>query len=75
MLVVALRFGEWKDEFSPRKGNKFEIFIRLIFPFVLIVLAARGTVEAHHLGMEHSVVSSVSSINEMALNPLWCFDK
>ena len=75
MIVIALRFGEWKDEYSPRKGNRFEIIIRLTVPFILVILAARGTVEPHHLALEHSIVSSVSSINEMALNPLWCFDK
>jgi hypothetical protein len=75
MLIVALRFGDWKDEYSPRKGSRFEILIRLILPFVLVVLAARGTIEPHHLALEHSIVSSVASINEMALTPLWCFDK
>lgn len=75
MMVIALRFGEWKDEFSPRKGSKFEILIRLILPYAFVILAARGTVEPHHLALEHSMVSSVPSINEMALNALWCFDK
>ena len=75
MMIFGLRFGDWKDEYSPRKGGKLEIVLRLVFPLILVALAARGTIEPHHLALEHSVVSSVSAINEMALNPLWCFDK
>lgn len=75
MLTKALRFGEWKDEFSPIAGSKIEILWRVALPLLIVFLAARGTVEAHHLGLEHSEVSSMQSINEMALNPVWCFDK
>lgn len=75
MMVKSLKFGEWKDEFSPRKGGKIEIVIRILLPFILVFLAARGTVEPHHLALEHSEVSSKPSINEMALNAVWCFDK
>jgi hypothetical protein len=75
MLLRALQFGNWKDEYSPHKGSKLEITIRAIFPILAVVLAARGTVEAHHLALEHSQVSNTVSINEMALNSIWCFDK
>ena len=75
MMVKGLKFGEWKDEFSPRKGGKVEIVLRILLPFILVFLAARGTVEPHHLALEHSEVSSNTSINEMALNAVWCFDK
>jgi hypothetical protein len=75
MLTKALQFGEWKDEFSPVPGSKFEMTWRVLLPLLIVFLAARGTVEAHHLGLEHSEVSSMKSINEMALNPVWCFDK
>jgi hypothetical protein len=44
-------------------------------PLLLIVLAARGTVEAHHLALEHSEVSNNKALNEMGLNAVWCFDK
>lgn len=75
MLTKSLRFGEWKDEFSPQAGSKIEIVWRVVFPLLIVFLAARGTVDAHHLGLEHSEVSSMKPINEMALNPVWCFDK
>ncbi|MFV8248141.1 hypothetical protein [Bdellovibrio bacteriovorus] len=75
MLVKSLKFGDWKDEYSPQAGSKFEILWRVLLPLVLIVLAARGTVEAHHLALEHSEVSLDKVINEMALNAVWCFDK
>jgi hypothetical protein len=75
MLTMSLKFGEWKDEFSPIPGSKWEITWRVLFPLLIVFLAARGTVDAHHLGLEHSEVSSMKAINEMALNPVWCFDK
>lgn len=75
MLIKGLRFGEWKDEYSPHGGSKLEIVLRLALPLIVIVLAARGTVEPHHLALEHSEVSDNKAINEMALNAVWCFDK
>lgn len=75
MLVKSLRFGEWKDEYSPTLGTRFEVFWRISLPLILVVLAARGTVEAHHLELAHSEVSDNTVINEMALNAVWCFDK
>lgn len=75
MLIKALRFGEWKDEYSPRSGSKFEILWRMVLPLLLVFLAARGTIEPHHLALEHSEVSHMKAINEMALNAVWCFDK
>lgn len=75
MLVKGLQFGNWKDEFSPHPGTKFEVVWRVVLPLILIALAARGTVEAHHLELQHSEVSTIKAINEMALNAVWCFDK
>lgn len=74
-LTKSIRFGEWKDEYSPHGGSKFETVFRIFLPLLLIALAARGTVEAHHLALEHSEVSYNQAINEMALNAVWCFDK
>jgi len=74
-LTKGIKFGDWKDEFSPQGGSKTEILWRLIVPLLLIGLAARGTVEPHHLALEHSEVSNITAINEMALNAVWCFDK
>jgi hypothetical protein len=75
MLIRGLQFGQWKDEYSPQKGSRIELALRIVLPLLLIVLAARGTVEAHHLALEHSQVSDNSALNEMALNAVWCFDK
>lgn len=75
MLTKSLNFGDWKDEYSPLGGGKVEILWRVVVPVLLIALAARGTIEPHHLAFEHSQVSSFSPINEMSLNAVWCFDK
>ncbi len=75
MLIKSLKFGDWKDEYSPHAGSKLEIVFRILIPLVIIALAARGTVEAQHLRLEHSEVSLDRVINEMALNAVWCFDK
>ncbi|MNS76141.1 hypothetical protein D3C72_1096790 [compost metagenome] len=74
-LIFGLKFGAWKDEYSPRKGGFGEIVFRILVPLILVALAARGTVEPHHLALEHSEVSNNTVINEMALNAPWCFDK
>lgn len=75
MFIKALKFGNWKDEFSPKAAGSTEAFWRIVLPLILIILAARGTVTPHHLGLEHSEVSNSKELNEMALNAIWCFDK
>lgn len=75
MLIKSLKFGDWKDEYSPHTGSRWEIGLRIVVPLLIIALAARGTVEAQHLRLEHSEVSLDRVINEMALNAVWCFDK
>lgn len=76
--LLALRYmprSNWKDWASPRKPQVLEKTWRILVPALLIALAARGTVTAHHLRYEDSQVSFTSAINEMALNALWCLDK
>jgi hypothetical protein len=75
MLIRGIKFGNWKDEYSPQGGSAFEAGWRLIAPLFVVILAARGTVEPHHLSLEHSQISNAKAINEMVLNPIWCFDK
>ena len=75
MLIKAMKFGEWKDEYSPHQGSRFEVVWRILLPLILIFLAARGSVMPHHLALEHSQVSANKELNEMALNAVWCFDK
>jgi len=74
-LIKGLKFGDWKDEYSPDPASKTEIILRILTPLLLIFLAARGTVMPHHLALEHSEVSNFKELNEMALNAVWCFDK
>ncbi|WP_413586088.1 hypothetical protein [Bdellovibrio sp. HCB274] len=75
MLIRAVNFGQWKDEYSPQKGSKIEMALRIVLPLLVIVLAARGTVEPHHLALEHSQISHSTALNEISLNAVWCFDK
>lgn len=49
--------------------------LRTLGPVFLVALAARGTVTAHHLEKQHSEISSVASVNQLAVNSLWAFDK
>lgn len=74
-VISRLKFTNWKNEISPRRGSRVEIGLRLLLPFIVIFLAARGTVEPHHLRYEDSQVSTYKAVNEMALNAVWCFDK
>lgn len=46
-----------------------------LLSLVLVALAARGTVTAHHLGWGHAKVSSRRVVQELAINPLWSWDK
>lgn len=70
-----MQFGNWKDWASPLRPKTLEKSLRVLLPAVLIALAARGTISAHHLRYEDSQVSFTEAINEMALNAPWCFDK
>lgn len=47
----------------------------LLIPLLVTGLCARGTVTAHHLRKEDSFITSHDSLNELALNPAWQFDK
>lgn len=75
MLIRSLNFGDWKDEYSPHPAKKGEVALRIIVPLLVILLMARGTVEPHHLALEHAQISYNEALNEMGLNAVWCFDK
>lgn len=75
LALRYLKYKNWKDWVSPQKPGLFEKTRRILVPALLIALAARGTISAHHLRYEDSQVSFVEAINEMALNPMWCLDK
>ena len=74
-LIKSIKFGEWKDEYSPFRGTYLEVTLRILLPLLLIVFAARGTIGPQHLNFENSVVSKLKPLNELALNAVWCFDK
>jgi hypothetical protein len=63
------------DSASEKKSLAIEVLRGIVAPVFLVALAARGTLTAHHLGMEHSEVSHVQALNELALSPVWAFDK
>jgi hypothetical protein len=50
-------------------------FLQLIGSFLLVGLAARGTLTAHHLNIEHAQVSENPAVNQIPLNPIWNMDK
>ncbi|MGE5086446.1 MAG: hypothetical protein ACM3MG_09120 [Bacillota bacterium] len=75
MLIRSLDFGNWKDEYSPHPARRGEVALRIILPILIIFLMARGTVEPHHLALEHAQISNNDALNEMGLNAVWCFDK
>ena len=52
-----------------------KVILNLIFSFLIVASAARGTWTAHHLEWQDSQVSDTQSLNELALNPLWNLDK
>lgn len=52
-----------------------DVFMGLILPIFIVALATRGTITAHHLGFEHAEVSQIQGLNQLALSPLWAFDK
>lgn len=74
-LANGIKFGDWKDEYSPKKRGRIEVIWRVLLPLVLIYSFARGTFESEYLTTEQSEVSNFTAINEMALNAVWCFDK
>lgn len=58
------------------KSTGLLVFTGLILPFFVTALAARGTWTAHHINMEHAQqVSDNSALVQMALSPVWAFDK
>lgn len=51
------------------------ILFGAVLPFFIVALAARGTWTAHHINAEHAEVSQNPALNQMALSPVWAFDK
>lgn len=56
-------------------SRRGEIVFRFLVPFLLVALAARGSLAPHHLGKQDSEISVWRHVNELALNPIWCFNK
>ena len=52
-----------------------EISVRLLIPILIVGMAARGSLGAHHLEKEDSSVSPWDNVNELALNSIWCINK
>lgn len=67
VIIKELVFGYWKDQYSPDRGRRGEIFLRLILPLALVGLGLCGNPDNR--------VSQEEIINQMALNPVWGLDK
>jgi hypothetical protein len=46
-----------------------------ILPVLVVAFAARGTWTPHHLERQDAQISPIASLNQLALSPLWIFDK
>jgi hypothetical protein len=51
------------------------IISAVILPLLAVAFSARGTWTPHHIGMEHAEVSQNQALNQLALSPVWAFDK
>jgi hypothetical protein len=58
-----------------RQNFARDLVLGVILPILALALAARGTLTAHHLGKEHAEVSQIEGLNQLALSPVWAFDK
>lgn len=67
VMVKEINFGFWKDEYSPNKGSVLEIIVRSALPILIVLGAAALDPEI--------MVSDAEAVRELALSPIWCFDK
>lgn len=78
-LFIILRHRETSAQIADSQKSRWpvglEFAFRILAPLLLTALAGRGSLARTHLGLEHSRISQSLILNEMALNPMWCFDK
>lgn len=74
-LIWGLKFGSWKDEYSPYKGGAFEIMYRITYPLVLVAVMAHGTYKIEGLSVHDAQISTFMPVNEMTLNPVLILSK
>lgn len=55
--------------------NKLPLFVLLLLPLLITSMMARGTLRAHHLRYEDSLISENQKLNQLALTPAWTFNK
>lgn len=75
VYVAVFRRMVKLTELPAKETGKAQIAFKMIFSLLAVALAARGTVTAHHLNIEHAIVSSSNEINQISLNPVWNSDK
>jgi len=63
------------DSTEKKQSFGLELTRGVILPIFIVALAARGTWTPHHLNMEHAEVSQIQALNQLALSPVWAFDK
>lgn len=63
-------------ELGPRKSSLWvQLIVALLVPILIVGLAARGTLAAHHLEKADSEISPWENVNELTLNAVWAIDK
>lgn len=70
----ALTFQEFDSSKKYHQSWAKRVFHQ-VGPALLLGLLARGTLTAHHLGLEQSELSRSPIANELALNGIWTLDK
>lgn len=78
ILFLVFFFEVDKSKAKQSKISSFferRMYLFCLLQFLLIALAARGTLTPHHLNIEHSLVSADPVLNELVLNSVWNWDK
>lgn len=76
LYLYRLRLHTFSDEVLESRPSLWRsVLFGVILPFLVVASAARGTWTAHHINIEHAQVSQNPALVQMALSPVWAFDK
>lgn len=74
-VIGCGRFLEVLRGFSPAEISVSAFWRKWVICLFLVVLAARGTVTAHHLEWRHARISDLRVLWELTINSPWAWDK